>query len=74
MKTKLVRDMGEEYQFLSDSQNVNHAKEYCTVSEEELKEYDAVFVKIDASGTEYDEIWGMSGIIPGLDKTLYRIF
>lgn len=59
---------GPEWQFLSDSQDVQAVKDHC---DKIAAEFDAFFVKVEDG--DYSEVWGIEGIIPYLYKTAYRI-
>lgn len=67
-----VRDINsDEYQFISDSQDVDEYKNY--IGGEEANEYDSFFVKFTPDG-DVVEIWGMSGIIGYLNKNVYLVY
>lgn len=57
------------FTFVSDSQDVEAVRDTLgTVSEG----YDSFFVKLDGDG-DYAEVYGMAGIVPKLNKTVYKI-
>ena len=66
-----VKDLNEreDLQFISDSQDVEQIKKDLNI-----KDYDTIhsfFVKVQDG--EYKEVYGIGGIIPYLDKTVYKI-
>lgn len=67
-----VESISSEYIFISDSQDVKALKESIT-SEEELilMDCDSFFVKVNDGN--YESIYGMLGIVPYLDKKVYKI-
>jgi hypothetical protein len=66
-----VEKLGKEYQFTDLSQDVEAIEEY--IAPEYQGEYDSFFFKYDESGTEYEEIYGMHGIIPEFWKEVCRV-
>ena len=54
--------------FLSDSQDVQAIRDYFPGFDEC---YDSFFVKVENG--EYTEIYGMEGIIPNLNKRIYKL-
>lgn len=57
-----------EFQFISDSQEVEPIKDYVGGKAEE---FDSFFVLIENG--DYKEIWGMYGIVPMLYKPLVLV-
>lgn len=76
--TGYVKDLNsdrnyERYSFVSDSQDVQAIKD--DLGGERLVstagDFSSFFVDIEDG--EYKEVWGMNGIVPYLDKAVYRI-
>ncbi len=66
---KSVSDLEDhKYQFISDSQDVAPVLEYLGIDPDE---YDSVFVVIRDG--DYEEVWGMSGTVPHLNKRVERL-
>lgn len=63
-----VRDMPDDFQFCSDSQDVQAIKNHLG---ELPDDYDSFFVLIGDG--DYIAVYGMFGIIPYLNKHVYRI-
>jgi len=63
-----VRDIPDEYIFVSDTQDVEAIKEYLG---EVSDGYDSFFVLVGDG--DYDDIYGMFGIVPWLSRRVYRI-
>ena len=71
MKTKKVCALQDtKYNFVSDSQEVFDILKQLGV---DVEEYDSCFVAITEDG-EYEEVWGMDGIIPMNTKTVYQLY
>ena len=71
MKIKKVCALQDKkYKFISDSQAVYDILKMFGVDTEE---FDSCFVWVNEDG-EYEEVWGMPGIIPMNDKNTYRIY
>lgn len=74
LKTSVIGDVravvniGPEFQFLSDSQDVAPVKEHVG---ESASDYDSFFVRV-ADG-DYAEVWGMCGIVPFTSKLVRRL-
>jgi len=66
---KSVSDLEDhKYQFISDSQEVASVLENIGIDPDE---YDSVFAVIGDG--DYEEVWGMSGIVPHLNKRVERL-
>jgi len=70
IEIRLVRDLGKEYSFLDISQEMEFLQSYILSSD--FDKYDTFFVKLGDDG-DYDEVWGMYGIVPRMDNTVYRL-
>jgi hypothetical protein len=70
-KIKTVKDVPADYQFISDSQDTKFFQEY--YHKTAAAKCDSFFVRLDESGTEYESIYGITGIVPHLEKTVYKI-
>ena len=71
--TKTVSDIGDEFDFVSDSQDVEAIKEYIGNSPE-LDRYDSFFIALNPEGNDYSEVWGLQGIIPDLNKPVEKVY
>lgn len=60
----------DDLQLLTDSQDVNAVKEYFG-NREAVKEFDGFFVKVEEG--DLPEVYGFHGIVPNLDKDIYKI-
>lgn len=69
---KTVRDMTDEYELISNSQDIEEYKKY--IGTEEANEYDTFFVKFTPDGTDVEEIWGMENIVPMLSNKVYLVY
>jgi hypothetical protein len=69
---KTVRDMTDEYELISNSQDVEEYKKY--IGTPEANEYDTFFVKFTSDGSDVEEIWGMQNIVPMLSNNVYLIY
>lgn len=58
----------QDLQFIDLSQDIKIIKEYIG---QEARDYDSFFIKIENG--DYTEVYGMEGIIPYMNKFLYRI-
>lgn len=56
------------WQFVSDSQDTQAVKEHLG---QIANEFDSFFVKVGDG--DYDEVWGVHGIVPYTNKNAYRI-
>lgn len=65
-----VSDMDADYQFVSDSQEVQFVREYAGI-DDSYDHNDSYFVR--QSDGEIVEVWGMSGTVPLLSKTVQRL-
>lgn len=66
-KIKWVRDViSDEFQFISDSQDVEVIQDFLNTHR-----YDSFYVK--TKDGEYEEIYGMYGIIPYKDKEVIKL-
>ncbi len=65
-----VADLGDEYVFQSDSQDVEFVREYAGI-DNSYQHNDSYFVLY--GDAEIVEVWGMSGIVPALTKTVQRL-
>lgn len=63
-----VRDMPDDFQFSSDSQDVQAIKDHLG---ELPDDYDSFFVLIGDG--DYIAVYGMFGIVPSLSKHVYRV-
>jgi hypothetical protein len=72
---RIVNNIPQSYQFISDSQDVTPVLEDCRAEAEAagltVDEYDSVFV-LTGDG-EYLQVWGMVGIVPRLSTLVTRI-
>ena len=68
----LVKDLEDRKDliFVSDSQDVQAIREYLGHKYDD--DYDSYFVKVGEG--EYEEVYGMYGIIPYLKEQVYKIF
>ena len=68
-----VADLNDRHdlQFISDSQEVAPIKDYLGWRYGELTDYDSFFVKV--TDGDYEEAYGMIGIVPYLDKEVTKI-
>ena len=64
---KKVDELPVYLRFISNEYLVDHIKEWFN----EAKKYDSFFIKI--IGEEFEEIWGMHGKNPDINKYVYRI-
>ena len=71
-KTMKVRDIQnrQDLQFINDSQDVEFLREYFG-NNLDMFELDSFFVKIEDG--DYTEVYGIEGIVPNLEKTLFKI-
>lgn len=63
-----------DLEFVSNSQDVKYIKEYLVGIGESrgfLKQFDSFFVQVGEG--DYDEIWGMDGIVPHYEKDVYLL-
>ena len=63
-----------DLKFVSNSQDVKYIKEYLVGIGESrgfLKQFDSFFVQVGEG--DYDEIWGMDGIVPHYEKDVYLL-
>lgn len=61
----VVKDIPKEYQFISNDTDVKEInKMYRT-------DYDSFFVIVGEG--DYDSVYGMEGIVPDLDKAVYKV-
>ena len=67
-KMRVVANLGQHLNFISDSQDVQAIREYLG---EDAGNYDAFFV--DVQNGDYVEVWGMVGIVPYLSKLVSRL-
>ena len=67
-KMRVVANLGQHLNFISDSQDVQAIREYLG---EDAGNYDAFFV--DVQNGEYVEVWGMVGIVPYNSKLVSRL-
>lgn len=83
--SKTVADLGDEYSFYSDSQDTDSIKDFVkdfvakhsSAGDEnpiDLDKYDSFFVKLNDAGDDYEEVWGMEGIVPNMDKAVDKVF
>ena len=63
-------DMRDDLHLVTDSQDMEAISEYLG-NPEWFKDFDGCFVKVGEG--EYEEIYCFEGIIPDLDKPLYKI-
>ncbi len=71
LKTILkVREIPNDFQFVVQDTKVAAIKEYFPVI---AVKFDSFFVKLDSSGADYESIYGMEGVVPNLDKLLWKI-
>lgn len=63
-----IKNLPENAQFVSDSQEVNSIKEFLGRA---ANKYDSFFVIVGDG--EYDAVWGMYGIIPYLYKEVKKL-
>ncbi len=72
---KTVRNMGDAYRFVSDSQDVNAIKEY--LGGKRGQNYDSFFVSMEhdsrGDAVDYSCIYGMYGCVPWLERPVYRV-
>jgi hypothetical protein len=61
-------DKKSDLQFVNADYEVSEIKKYAGKSADD---YDSFFVKIKDG--DYSEIWGITGIVPTLTKTAYRV-
>ncbi len=68
-----VADLNDrtDLQFISDSQDVEAIKDFISWRYGDLADYDSFFVKVEDG--DYIEIYGMTGIIPYLEKEVTEI-
>jgi len=66
-----VIDIPDGYEFISDSQDTKFFQEYYWKTPAAF--CDSFFVKLDESGTEYESIFGIIGIVPTFEKRVYKI-
>ena len=64
---KKVNELPDYLRFVNNEYLVDHIKERF----KETKKYDSFFIKI--TGEQFDEIWGMYGKNPDINKYVYRI-
>jgi hypothetical protein len=64
---KKVNELPVYLRFVSNEYLVDHIKEQF----KETKKYDSFFIKL--SGEQFEEIWGMYGKNPDVNKYVYRI-
>lgn len=67
-KMRMVANLGQHLQFISDSQDVHAIREHLG---EDAGNYDAFFV--DVRDGEYVELWGMVGSVPYNSKLVSRL-
>lgn len=68
-----VRDIPDDYDFISDSQDVKEIKEYFGITKRSVfDDMDSFFVKTDAGG--HVHCYAMYGIVPSLHKTAYQVY
>ena len=67
-KMRMVANLGQHLQFVSDSQDVQAIREHLG---ESAGDYDAFFVSIHDG--DYSEVWGMVGIVPYNSKLVSRL-
>ncbi len=61
---------GEDFHLISDSQDVAEIKKY--LGRSPLRDnFESFFVKVNDG--DYQEIWGMFGVIPYIGKKVYRV-
>ena len=63
-------DMRTDLQLVTDSQDMEAIGDYLG-NPEWFEDFGGCFVKVDEG--EYDEIYCFEGIVPGLDKSLYKV-
>jgi hypothetical protein len=68
MSTSIVAALPQHLMFVSNSQDVDAVKESIGPS---AKDYDAFFVAVGDG--DYDEVWGMCGIVPFKSKLVTRL-
>lgn len=68
-KELTVKDITDNFHFISDSQTVKEIKNRFLGTEL----YDSFFVKIDENNGYFDSIYGMEGIVPHLHKKVYFV-
>ena len=66
-KVKIVAQLGPEYTFVSDSQDTAPIKDSIAGA----KDYDSFFVL--AADGDYQEVWGMAGIVPLKSKLVLQL-
>ncbi len=64
-----VRDLPGNVEFVSNSQDVNYFKLFLPKNQQD---YDTLFVTVNENGY-YEDIWGMYGLIPYLDKKVFKV-
>jgi hypothetical protein len=70
-----VAEIGDEFDFVSDSQDVEAVKEYVGDDPQiPLDKYNSFFIRLNDAGDDYEEVWGMVGIVPNMDKPVERVY
>lgn len=69
LKTCLVKNLPDDLQHYSNSQDVEAIKEY--IGGRKIKEFDSFLCRTDNG--DYEELWGIYGIIPDDNKVAYRL-
>lgn len=68
-KNPQVKNLDPDLIFVSDSQDVQAVKE--NLGRPAYREYDSFFVRVEEG--EYTEVWGMHGIVPDLERQVYKL-
>lgn len=63
-------DKRQDLQLITDSQDVEAIKEHFG-NDQDLEDFEGFFIKIDNG--DYDEVYGFEGIIPDLEKDIYKV-
>lgn len=66
-----IRDLGEGFQLVTDSQTVSGICEDLGITDR--KGGDSLFIRFGSHG-DVEEVYSFEGIVPGLDKTVERIY
>lgn len=63
-------DKRKDLMLLTDSQDVEEIKNYFG-NRPAIKEFDGFFVKIEEG--DFDEVYGFHGIVPNLEKSVWKV-